>query len=64
MPIYQGTCPAHGQFERLLPQLGHPPARVRCTDCSRHVQRDVTSASFILKGAGFYKPSKEGKEKP
>jgi predicted nucleic acid-binding Zn ribbon protein len=53
MPIYAATCPEHGPFERLLPQLGHPPAKVRCTQCTKNVPRDV-----ILKGEGFYKPSK------
>ena len=40
MPLYGGTCPEHGPFERLLPQLGHPPHRVRCTRCNRNVPRE------------------------
>jgi predicted nucleic acid-binding Zn ribbon protein len=63
MPLYQGTCPEHGKFERLLPQLGHPPARVRCTQCNRNVPRIPSSGSFILKGAGFYRPSPKGEDK-
>ena len=63
MPLYQGTCPEHGAFERLLPQLGHPPARLRCRKCQRNVPRDPSAAAFILKGAGFYKPSPSGPEK-
>lgn len=59
MPLWQGTCPEHGQFERLLPQIGHPPSKLRCTKCTRSVGRDPSSAAFILKGQGFYRPSQE-----
>lgn len=39
MPLYRGTCPEHGPFKRLLPQIGHPPARVHCPEptCKRFV---------------------------
>lgn len=62
MPLYGGTCPEHGPFERILPQLGHPPAKLRCTSCNRNVPREPSAASFILKGGsgGFYKPSPKG----
>ena len=60
MPIYGGTCPVHGPFERILPQLGHPPAKLRCTECTKSVPREPSAGAFILKAGtgGFYKPSK------
>lgn len=60
MPLYEGVCLEHGRFERLLPQLGHPPARIRCTQCTKSVPREPSAAAFRLIGEGFYKPSKKG----
>lgn len=42
MPLYRGTCPEHGPFVCLLPQLGHPPVRVHCPEpkCKRFVPKE------------------------
>lgn len=58
MPIYTGTCPEHGSFERLLPQAGHPPARVHCPEpeCKKYVKRDATAPAIRFAGDGFQTP--------
>lgn len=60
MPIWVGTCPAHGPFERLLPSLtgGHPPTVLKCPaeKCRKSVPRDATAPAIRFKGDGFQTP--------
>jgi len=59
MPLYQGTCPEHGVFERLVPSIvAGPPVRINCPapKCKRRVARDITAAAVRFKGDGFQTP--------
>lgn len=60
MPIYAGTCPLHGAFERILPLLkdGHPPTVLKCptAKCRKSVPRDAVAPAIRFKGDGFQTP--------
>jgi predicted nucleic acid-binding Zn ribbon protein len=59
MPLYQGTCPEHGVFERLVPSIiAGPPVKINCPakGCKRRVPRDVTAPVIRFSGSGFQTP--------
>ena len=52
MPIYVYLCPECGQSMECLQKLNDPAPS--CERCSVAMQKQVTSAGFLLKGSGYY----------
>ncbi len=52
MPIYEYECPDCGPFEQIQ-SISAKPLR-RCPSCGRSVRKLVSSASFRLKGGGWF----------
>jgi predicted nucleic acid-binding Zn ribbon protein len=60
MPIFEGTCPQHGRFERIM--LRREPF-IACTTCGRACEHELTApATVLFKGDGFQTP--KAKPKP
>lgn len=60
MPIYDYKCPDCGQvFELLVKASEHPGGCPHCMNNKDLERLPSIPGGFILKGAGFYKPTKE-----
>ena len=52
MPTYEYRCGHYRDFEEMQ-RITNPPLS-RCPQCTRKVRRLISSASFQLKGSGWY----------
>ena len=63
MPIYDYICEVCGkEVIDVIQRMDDPPLEF-CPMCGGHIRRMVTSANFVLKGEGGYKPSPSKDEK-
>lgn len=53
MPIYEYKCKACGHTFEAIQKMTDRPLR-RCTECAGAVKKQVSRASFHLKGGGWY----------
>lgn len=54
MPIYVYGCNECGAVEEHIQRFSDPPL-TECSSCGGHLEKQVTSAAFQLKGGGWYK---------
>jgi len=59
MPMYEYRCEACDKQFELRQKFSDPPATA-CPDCGGAVAKLISSASFALKGGGWYKESYGG----
>ncbi|MBI1920735.1 MAG: zinc ribbon domain-containing protein [Geobacter sp.] len=64
MPMYEYRCTACNHEFELRQKFSDPPAK-ECPKCAGAVEKLISSASFALKGGGWYDQgySGPGKEK-
>lgn len=53
MPLYEYQCNACNNIFELRQKFSDPPAS-ECPSCGGKVQKLISSASFALKGGGWY----------
>lgn len=55
MPIYEYKCQNDHEFEKLVPVSATEEEKeiLECPECGTEAQRQVSKASFILKGKWF-----------
>lgn len=54
MPIFEGTCPKHGRFERLMARR---EPLIACPACGRTCEHELTApATIVFRGEGFQTP--------
>lgn len=55
MPIYTYKCGACGHVKDVLQKISDPTTLTVCPDCGAHsFSKQVSAASFHLKGSGWY----------
>ena len=52
MPIYQFSCPDHGEFDQFLPVAKRNLAK--CPVCNQVAKRVFTTSGIVYKVDGFY----------
>ena len=63
MPIFDYVCEVCGhEVLDVLQRMSDLPLEF-CPECGGHIRRQITSANFVLKGEGWYKPSPSKDEK-
>lgn len=64
MPIYAYRCSACGHAQDVLQKMSDP-LLVACPECGQNTyEKQVTAASFRLKGTGWYVTDFRGEGKP
>lgn len=64
MPIYAYRCSACGHAQDVLQKMSDP-LLVTCPECGQNTyEKQVTAASFRLKGTGWYVTDFRGEGKP
>lgn len=59
MPILVGTCPQHGEFERIMARW---EPHIPCPECGHSSELNLTAPAIRFKGDGFQTP--KAKPKP
>lgn len=55
MPIYVFKCPnCYSEREEAMKWAEAVEARLTCEECKIPLERQITSAHFVLKGTGFH----------
>lgn len=57
-PIYEYYCKKCSTTKEILTAIS-AEVDVKCDSCHKYMKRQMTAPNFVLKGKGFYKPSKE-----
>lgn len=59
MPIYVYHCKKCDITKEILTAIS-AEVDVKCDSCHKYMKKQMTAPNFVLKGKGFYKPSKGG----